>query len=148
MKVRFSVNGADVALDVEPGRRLLDILNEDLGLTGPRAGCGVGRCGACVILLDGRPVNACLILAPKLDGGSVVTVEGLGARAERVRRALAEAGAVQCGYCASGLVTTLTWLTEGRLVVDLEAAEDLLAGQICRCTGYGGLRRALAMLSS
>lgn len=147
MKVTFSVNGETTSLDVDPARRLLSLLNDELGLVSARASCGIGRCGACVVLLDGRPVNACLVLAGKLDGTEVTTVEGLGPDAARVQRALAEAGAVQCGYCAPGLVVTLSWLVaQGLVDRDDSETEALLSGQICRCTGYGGLRRALALL--
>lgn len=147
MKVTFGVNGETTTRDVDPSRRLLSLLNEELGVVSARESCGIGRCGACVVLLDGRPVNACLVLAGKLDGTTVTTVEGLGPPAANVQRALAEAGAVQCGYCAPGLVVTLSWLVaEGLVDRDAGEIEALLSGQICRCTGYGGLRRALALL--
>ena len=148
MKIELNVNGVPVSLDVDPTRRLLAILNEELRLPGARAACGIGRCGACVVLVDGQPMNACLVLAGKLEHADVVTIEGLGPRAEAVRRALAEAGAVQCGYCSPGLVVTLNYLAEQNLVMDLESTEALVCGHICRCTGYGGLKRALAALGT
>lgn len=145
--VGFTVDGTPVHVTGAPDRRLIAILRDDLGITGPKEGCSIGRCGACVVLVDGKPVNACLVLAARLDGCEVTTVAGLGARARPVQAALAEAGAVQCGYCAPGLVVTLTALVE-RPDPPTDGAEvaRALAGQICRCTGYGGLRRALAAL--
>ena len=144
MKIAFAVNGASVALDVEPDRRLIEILRDDLDIVGPKAGCGIGRCGACTVVVDGRLVSACLVLAARLPGCAVVTIEGMGDDAQPVKDALARAGAVQCGYCAAGLVTTLTWMTEHCADATTAEAELMVAGQICRCTGYGGLRRALA----
>jgi carbon-monoxide dehydrogenase small subunit len=146
VKVAFALNDKPVALDAPADRRLIDLLREDLDVIGPKNGCAIGRCGACLVLVDDRPVNACLVLAGRLPGRRVVTVEGLGAAAEPVRDALARAGAVQCGYCAPGLVTALTWLAARDPRPTESEAEALLAGQLCRCTGYGGLRRALAML--
>ncbi len=146
MRIALSVNGRPVAVEAQPDRRLIDILRGELGVIGPKNGCAVGRCGACLVLLDDRPVNACLVLAARLEGCHVVTIEGLDPASTAVVDALAGAGAVQCGYCASGLVTALTWLTAQTPQPSRSEAEALLAGQICRCTGYGGLRRALAML--
>lgn len=147
LTVGFTVDGAPVEVTAAPDRRLIAILREDLGLTGPKEGCAIGRCGACVVLVDDRPVNACLVLAARLEGRIVTTVAGLGARAAAVQAALAEAGAVQCGYCAPGLVVALTALIE-RTDPPADGAEvgRALAGQLCRCTGYGGLRRALGAL--
>ncbi len=135
MRIDFSVNGKSVSLDTEPTRRLLAILNEDLQLPGARAACGIGRCGACIVLVDSLPMNACLVLAGKLHGVEIVTIEGLGPRGDAVRRTLAETGAVQCGYCSPGLVMTLSYLVEQKLLTDRPTAETLLSGQICRCTG-------------
>ncbi len=145
--VHFTVDDMPVCVMAPPDRRLIALLRDDLGITGPKEGCAIGRCGACVVLLDGRPVNACLVLAARLEGRTVTTVAGLGERARPVQEALAEAGAVQCGYCAPGLVVALTALLE-RPDPPVDGAEvsRALSGQICRCTGYGGLRRALAAL--
>jgi aerobic carbon-monoxide dehydrogenase small subunit len=100
------VNGESVALAHPPTRRLLDILRQDLGLTGAKPACGIGRCGACMVWLDGVPVNACLVLAMRLPGWSVLTVEAMEAD-DLVSRALAEEGGLQCGYCTPGLMMTL-----------------------------------------
>ena len=143
--MRFEVNGAAVEVGAPPTRRLLDILRDDLGLTGAKPGCGIGRCGACVVWLDGAPVNACLVPAFRLAGRSVTTVEGSVAD-DAVSRALAEEGGVQCGYCTPGLVMTLRWLHAQAPRPTLAEAELLAVGHLCRCTGYGGIRRALARL--
>jgi aerobic carbon-monoxide dehydrogenase small subunit len=148
MRIAFQVNDRSVVMDAPADRRLIDILRHDLGVVGPKNSCAVGRCGACLVLVEDRPVNACLVLAARLAGRRVVTIEGLGAASEPVKDAMARAGAVQCGYCASGLVTMLTWLVAHEPHLAPAEAEALLVGQICRCTGYGGLRRALARLFS
>ncbi len=141
----FEVNGQPVALTQPPTRRLLDILRQDLGLTGAKPGCGIGRCGACMVWLDGVPVNACLVLAMRLPGRSVVTIEALAAD-DAVSRALAEEGGLQCGYCTPGLMMTLRWLWAQTPRPTLAEAEALMVGHLCRCTGYGGIRRALVRL--
>lgn len=148
MGLHFELNGAPCTLNVPPGRRLLDLLREDLGLVGAKPGCGVGRCGACMVWLDDEPVNACLLMAWQLPGRRVTTIEGLAgdARAVPVRVAMAEAGAVQCGYCAPGMVMSLTWLHAQPTPCDRTEAAAQLCGNLCRCTGYGGLQRTLDRL--
>jgi len=146
--LNFVVNEAPVALRCEPTRRLLTVLREDLGLTGAKPGCGVGRCGACLVWLDGEPVNACLVMAYQAHGRAVTTIEAIGesAASEPVRQALAACGAVQCGYCAPGLVMMMTHLHAREPRPDAAQASADLCGQICRCTGYGGLQRAIETL--
>jgi len=146
MRVSFAVDGHRHVLDAVPDRRLIDILREDLDIMGPKQSCGVGRCGACLVIMDDRPINACLVMAARLEGAEITTVAGLGPEADRVRDALAQSGAVQCGYCASGWMTLLTWLLGKSPLPTAAEAETLLSGQLCRCTGYGGIRRALAKL--
>lgn len=136
--VDLEVNGEPRALVVGPGDRLIDVLRRDLGLTGTKEGCGVGVCGACTVLVDGRAENACLVLAASLDGAHVTTVEGLarGGVPSRLQDAFLRHHAVQCGFCTPGLLMSATALldenphpTEG----DIRAA---LRGNLCRCTGY------------
>jgi carbon-monoxide dehydrogenase small subunit len=148
MRVSFEVNGGIATLETEPGRRLSEILREDLGLTGAKVGCAVGRCGACMVLIDDDPCNSCLVPAFRLDGRRVRTIEGLLAdpTSDSVRRVLAEEGAVQCGYCMPGIVVTLTSLLMRQPDAPTFEIEAQLAGHLCRCTGYGGVKRAVARL--
>jgi carbon-monoxide dehydrogenase small subunit len=143
VKLAFTVDGRSVEIEAAPDRRLVDILRDDLGIVTVKNSCGIGRCGACVVVVDGRLLNSCLVLAAKLPEAEVLTLQGLGEPVRPVQAALAAAGAVQCGYCASGLVTALTWLRQARPDASADEAAELLSGQICRCTGYGGLRRAI-----
>ncbi|MBP6902436.1 MAG: 2Fe-2S iron-sulfur cluster binding domain-containing protein [Burkholderiaceae bacterium] len=142
------VNGQPVALRCPPTRRLLALLREDLGLAGAKPGCGVGRCGACLVWLDGEPANACLVMAYQLQGREVTSIEAVGASeaSAPVREALARCGGVQCGYCSPGLVMMLTHLHQQQPRPDAQQAAGQLNGQLCRCTGYGGLQRTLAVL--
>lgn len=148
IEVSFTLNGQPARVRCEPTRRLLTLLREDLGLTGAKPACGIGRCGACLVWLDGEPVNACLVMACRLEGRAVATIESVGASAASapVREALAQAGGVQCGYCGPGLVMMLTHLHQRQPRPSAQEATAQLCGQLCRCTGYGGLQRAVATL--
>ena len=145
------VNGTERALaDVAPETRLLDLLRWRLGLKGTKEGCRTGGCGACTVLVNGESVLSCLTLAREMEGQEVTTVEGLSgtAEAETVQRAFAEAGAVQCGYCTPGFVMALVSLRRERREdpPDLGGLASELAGNLCRCTGYYSIVRALAGL--
>lgn len=144
----FRLNGEAVTISTPPARRLLQILREDRLLAGAKPGCGVGRCGACVVWLDGDPVNACLLMAWQVDGREVTTAEHLVdmPAAEVVRAALAECGAVQCGYCSAGLVMSLTHLHGRDPRPDAAQVRELMSAHLCRCTGYGGIGRAIDRL--
>lgn len=142
--VRLVLNGEERSFTVPPGRRLLDLLREDAGLTGTKEGCGAGECGACTVLLDGRPVPSCLVLAASCSGSTVVTVEGLGGPegSHPFQRALVATGGVQCGFCTPGIVMTgAAVLEEG--VTDTGEQARLLSGNLCRCTGYLKIFQAL-----
>jgi carbon-monoxide dehydrogenase small subunit len=138
IKRRFTVNGKGVELETSPTRTLLDILREDLGLTGTKEGCGKGECGACTVIMDGKAVTSCLVIAAWLDGANVLTVEGLAS--DRVGRALqdafVEAGAVQCGYCIPGFLMSARALLEENANPTLSEIKEGLSGNLCRCTGY------------
>jgi carbon-monoxide dehydrogenase small subunit len=138
-EISFSVNGSAVTLTVDSHRRLLDVLRDDLGLTGTKEGCGEGECGACTVIVDGRAVNACLYPAPEIDGKQVLTIEGLlGPENELsiLQKAFAECGAIQCGFCSPGMImATKALLDEIPDPTDEEIREALL-GNLCRCTGY------------
>lgn len=136
--VQLTINGEAHDLMVRPERTLLDVLRDDLGLTGAKRGCDLGACGACAVLLDGRPVNSCLTLALEAGGHEIVTVEGLASMGELhpVQEAFVEHGAVQCGFCTPGMVLAAKALLDERPeAADAEILEAL-SGNICRCTGY------------
>ena len=143
MQVTFVLNGKSVEVETAPLRRLLDVLRCELALTGTKEGCGEGECGACTVLIDGSPVNACLVPVCQVDGAEVVTVEGVGDAdaLHPVQAALAAHGGAQCGICTPGFVVTGAWMVEQGL--GGEDVDRALAGNICRCTGYGAIRRSL-----
>ncbi|NOU92208.1 2Fe-2S iron-sulfur cluster binding domain-containing protein [Paenibacillus sp. LMG 31456] len=143
-KLSFQLNGKRLELNASPSRRVIDILREDLELTGTKISCEIGRCGACMILLDGQPVNACLLMAYQLEGRSVVTIEGLaeGDDLHPVQQAFLEEGGFQCGYCTPGMVISLVGLLGVNPTPTHEELTEGLSGNICRCTGYGGIMRA------
>lgn len=135
----LTINGEPTELAVEPNRSLLDALRFEAGLTGTKKGCDVGDCGACTVILDGRPVNACLVLAVECDGSVVQTIEGLQPDPERVhplQEAFMQCGAAQCGFCTPGvLMMAKALLDENPRPTEAEI-RFALAGNICRCTGY------------
>ena len=145
VSVTLRLNGEKRTFQVPPGRRLLDLLRDDAGLTGTKEGCGAGECGACTVLLDGRPVTSCLVLAASCDGHEVVTVEGLGGTPGHLhlfQEALVRAGGVQCGFCTPGIaVTGAAILAAGES--DRAEAARRLSGNLCRCTGYAKIFAAL-----
>jgi carbon-monoxide dehydrogenase small subunit len=137
-KIRVEINGEIRSLEVEPFRRLLDLLREELRLTGTKEGCGEGECGACTVLIDGEPVCSCLVAAGQVDGRSVTTVEGLadGDLLHEVQQALVEYGGTQCGICTPGIAVCAAWAVDREPEASRERLRELLAGNICRCTGY------------
>ena len=139
IRLQLTLNGLATSLDVRPGRRAIDVLRDDLGLTAAKEGCGSGECGACSILVNGEVRLSCLMLAAQLDGKDVVTAEGLGtAEAPHpVQAAFAAHGAVQCGYCTPGMTVAATDLLARQPDPDREQVRRALAGNLCRCTGYG-----------
>ncbi len=143
--VRFHVNGREVEADAPGGRRLLDVLRADLGLTGTKEGCGEGECGACSVLLDGVLVNACLVPLGQVDGREVLTVEGLasGDRLDPLQQVFLEVGATQCGFCAPAmLMAARAFLASGHPATE-PAIREAIAGNLCRCTGYTKIIEAI-----
>jgi carbon-monoxide dehydrogenase small subunit len=133
--IDFKVNGKACALHVHPMRRLLDVLREDLALTGTKEGCGEGECGACAVLVDGRLVDSCLLPVAQVHGHEVTTIEG-GAALAAIQEAFAEHGGAQCGICTPGMILAARELLD-RVASPTEAdIREALAGNICRCTGY------------
>ncbi len=138
MRLNFFVNGEPVSLDTDPQRRLLDILREDLGLTGTKEGCSEGECGACTVLLDGEAVHSCLTLAAQLSGRHVETIEGLEKSGELdiLQRCFMEEIAVQCGFCTPGMIMSAKALLLKNPHPTPEEIRTALSGNICRCSGY------------
>jgi aerobic-type carbon monoxide dehydrogenase small subunit (CoxS/CutS family) len=145
----LSINGDSVECAFAPNKTLLEVLREDLGLTGTKHGCEMGHCGACTVLVDGRPVLSCLELAAESAGKAITTVEGLARENELhpVQRAFAECGAAQCGYCTPGFLMTAAALVDGARDRPLGEDEirEALAGNLCRCTGYTKIIEAVAL---
>lgn len=138
MNLEFKLNGNAVSIDVAPDRRVLDLLREDLGLTGTKEGCGTGECGACTILVDGESRLACLMLATQLAGTCVTTVEGLTQSSEGalIQKAFVEEGAVQCGFCTPGMEMASLALLRQDDHPSRDAIREGISGNLCRCTGY------------
>ena len=141
--MRFTLNGKPVRVDVHPMKRLLDVLREDCGLTGTKEGCGEGECGACTVLVDGVPVNSCLIPVAHAGRARVTTIEGLGGR-HPLQRAFVELGGAQCGICTPGMIMAAVAL--GRRPT-LQQVRVGLAGNLCRCTGYSAIYRSVRRAS-
>jgi len=138
MRITFTLNGRTAECDIEPDVRLIDLLRETFHLTGTKEGCGEGECGACTILVDGRAVNSCLLLAPQVDGCDVLTIEGLadGDRLHPLQDAFVEAGAVQCGFCTPGFLMSAYALLRHRPDPTDDEIRTAFEGNLCRCTGY------------
>lgn len=147
MKVALTLVVNDIPYDlaVDPGRSLLDAIRMDIGLTGTKEGCDDSECGACMVLLDGRPVNSCSYLALQAAGRRVTTVEGLATdgRANPLQRAFLEAGGVQCGFCTPGMLISASALLAADPAPSEDAIRAGLAGNLCRCTGYGKIVTAV-----
>ena len=146
VRITMTVNGEPMTVSARPSQTLLEVLREQLRLTGTKAGCEAGECGACTVLLDGEPVTACLIPAPAAEGAVIETVEGLeglGGELHPVQDALVREGAVQCGYCTPGVVMSAVALLRERPVPTEAEIREALAGNICRCTGYARIVKAV-----
>jgi carbon-monoxide dehydrogenase small subunit len=137
-QLNITVNGKDYELQVKPSANLLDVIREDLGLTGTKEGCGVGECGSCTVIVDGITVNACLMLAMEAQGSRVTTIEGLadGEKLHPIQQAFVDVGGLQCGFCTPGMIlSTKALLDENDSPTDEEIRKGL-EGNFCRCTGY------------
>jgi carbon-monoxide dehydrogenase small subunit len=150
MKIALRVNGEPHEADAWAGESLLYVLRERLGFPGSKNACEQGECGSCSVLLDGKLVCACLVLAAQADGHDVVTVEGLGenGRLHRVQEAFVAAGAVQCGFCTPGLVVAAADLLERTPDPSEDEIREALSGNLCRCTGYAKIFDAVRMAAS
>ncbi len=143
--ISCTVNGRERELTLDAGETLLEVLRERLHLTGAKPGCEVGECGACTVLVDGKPVNSCLYLGIWAAGKEIVTVEGLAAQGKltKVQQAFIDEGAVQCGYCTPGFLITATAMTAAGKSYSREEIKQELSGHFCRCTGYQQIFQAV-----
>ncbi|MCF7858314.1 MAG: (2Fe-2S)-binding protein [Candidatus Cloacimonetes bacterium] len=136
-QITFKLNNEIRSIYVEPEEILLDVLREKLGVKSPKCGCDRGDCGACAVLLDGRSVRSCLVLAIEVDGHEIVTVEGISqAGLTKVQQSMLDNNAFQCGFCAPGIVVTTTELLEHNPRPTMEEIKEALSGNLCRCSGY------------
>lgn len=145
IRIGTTVNGDAYQLDVDPRLTLLEVLRENLLLTGTKEGCGVGECGTCVVMIDGEPVTTCLVLAADANGRSLTTVEGLAVDGElnAVQAAFMKTGAFQCGFCTPGMVLTATALLRDNENPDVEDVKKALGGILCRCGAYPKILEAV-----
>jgi len=148
--VSLTVNGIRHELAVEPRRTLLEVLREDLGLTGTKKGCGIGDCGGCTVLVDGVSTFSCLALAVQVDGCSIETVEGLAGEGKlnRLQQAFVDQGAIQCGFCTPGMLMVATELLRRNPHPTEDEIREAIAGNLCRCTGYQKIVEAIQAASS
>ena len=143
--VQLTVNGEEYEVIVAPNQTLLEVLRDDLYLTGTKEGCGEGACGTCTVLLDGKPVRSCLTLAVEVQGREITTIEGLAPMGELhpVQKAFVEYGAIQCGFCSPGMILTAKALLDENPNPTEQEARQAISGNVCRCTGYAKIVEAI-----
>jgi carbon-monoxide dehydrogenase small subunit len=144
--IRLTVNDKDYEIAVKPNQTLADVIREETGLTGTKKGCEVGECGTCTVILDGKPVNSCLVLAVQADGRNVLTIEGLETDQglHPIQQAFVDKGAVQCGFCTSGMILSAKSLLDRNPDADEKEIRSAISGNLCRCTGYQKIVEAIA----
>lgn len=137
-RINLTVNGRPCAINVDPHRTLLEVLRDQLGMTGTKEGCGEGECGSCTVIMDGQTVNSCLVLAVQADGADIITIEGLaaGGQPHPLQATFVSEGAVQCGYCTAGMIMSAKHLLDQNPEPSLDDIKVALSGNLCRCTGY------------
>jgi aerobic-type carbon monoxide dehydrogenase small subunit (CoxS/CutS family) len=151
MKISFNLNGSAVSIDTPANITLLTLLRDQFGLIGTKMGCEVGECGACSVLIDGKLVNSCMLLAPQINGRSITTIEGIhdtNGGPNDLQRSLVENGAVQCGYCTPGMVMAGEALLAQTLTPTENEIRNAIAGNLCRCTGYQQIVEAIETTAS
>jgi carbon-monoxide dehydrogenase small subunit len=148
--MRIRVNGQDFEIALVPGRTLLDVLRYELGLTGTKEGCGTGSCGSCTVLLDGEAINSCLVLAVEAEGKEITTIEGLSPQGKLhpLQQAFIDEGAVQCGFCTPGVILTAKAFLDSNPNPDESQIRQAIAGNLCRCTGYDKIVRAIMSVAN
>lgn len=149
VKIAFNLNYKDVEVEIYPNTRLIDMLREKFNLTSVKEGCSEGECGACTIVLDDEPVTSCVVLAPQVDGRSVLTIEGLSENGEldKLQQAFIDAGAVQCGFCTPGMILSGKALLMRIPNPTEEEIKQSISGNLCRCTGYAKIVDAIQIAS-
>ena len=147
IKIRFNLNGQDVSVLADPNKRLVDFLREDMGMLSVKEGCGEGECGACTIIYNGDAITSCLMLAGQVNGAKVVTLEGVSENGELnyIQQAFVDAGAVQCGFCTPGMVLSAKALLDKNPNPTHEEIRRAISGNLCRCTGYSKIVKAVEM---
>ena len=146
MKIRFKLNGKETEYDVPEYKRALDFLRDDMRMTSVKEGCGEGECGACTIILNGKNVNSCMVLAVELDGQEVWTLEGLNEKGETyIQDSYVEKGAIQCGFCTPGFIMSTKVLLDNNPEPTEEDIKNGLEGNLCRCTGYTKIIEAVKL---
>ncbi|MBC8418560.1 MAG: (2Fe-2S)-binding protein [Proteobacteria bacterium] len=147
--ITLTVNNQTHGLTVATNRTLVEVIRQELGLTGTKIGCGQGDCGACTVIMDGRPVNSCLVLAVQADGSHITTIEGIETdqSLHPLQEAFVEKGAIQCGFCSPGMILTGKNLLESNPEADEGEIRDAISGNLCRCSGYQKIVEAIRSLS-
>ncbi len=150
MKIRFCLNEKDMEIETRPDRRVVDLMREDMGLTGTKESCGSGECGSCTILVDGETRLSCIMLAAQLDGRSITTIEGISGveGLHPLQEAFIEHGAIQCGFCTPGMVLTSLDLMGLKPCPTREEIREAISGNLCRCTGYQKIVDAVEAFAS
>ena len=143
--IKLTINGESVEAAVEPNQTLLQFLREDLSLTGTKHGCGLGDCGACTVIMDGKAVNSCLVLAVQASGKEVLTIEGMasGAELHPIQQAFVDKGAIQCGYCTPGMILSAKAFLDENPRPSENDIRTAISGNLCRCTGYQKIVEAI-----
>ena len=149
MKISFKLNGEPISLNLDPSMRFIDVLREELHLTGTKEGCGEGSCGACVVLMDGKSVNSCLLPVANVFGHEIVTIEGLKETEEFdvLQKAFADRGGQQCGFCTPGMIIAAYSLLKSNPQPSEAEVRAKMSGNLCRCTGYQAIVEAVLMAS-
>jgi len=137
-QIRLTVNGKDYEMQVKPSATLLDVIREDLGLTGTKEGCGVGECGACTVIMEDKAINACIVLAVEANNKNIITIEGLAGdeKLHPIQEAFMEVGGLQCGFCTPGMILSAKVLLDKNKTPSDQEIRKGLEGNFCRCTGY------------
>ena len=148
--INFTLNGKPVSVETAPNKRLLDLLHDDLGMLSVKEGCSEGECGACTVIFNGEPVTSCCMLAGQAEGAEIITVEGISdnGKPSVLQQAFLEAGAVQCGFCIPGMLLNAQALLMKNPNPTMEEIKVAMSGNLCRCTGYAKIEKAVALAAS